>query len=395
MVPFFIIEVRYTAQSCITEGIGGYYMLSDIELAFCDYLENERTEFLLDWKKQLIVSDNDPFRDEILVNGEKLLILLKALVMEEMELKDMQPMCDKIASERVKAEANIGDFVYNTNIGRNALFEKMCTFDAKAIDLLPLIDKVHRFFDHLTYYTVLRYSSIIAENLQNQQRYISETHKDRLTILGQMSASFVHEFRNPLTSIMGFVKLLRDEHSSLPYLDIISHEIEQLNFRISQFLLVSKRETSEQKEKFLLNDMFYEIIHFLYPSIVDKNVKVQEEISMPIEMAGYRGELRQVFLNVLMNSIDALESIQEDRKITISTWENMNSIDITIQNNGPMIPRDQIEMIFEPFVTSKKLGTGIGLFVCKQIVEKHDGQIICESTEEYTSFHITFQKYII
>ena len=65
-----------------------------------------------------------------------------------------------------------------------------------------------------------------------------------------MSASFVHEFRNPLTSIMGFVKLLKTDHPNLSYLDIISHELDQLNFRISQFLLVSKKEMWERIERF-------------------------------------------------------------------------------------------------------------------------------------------------
>ncbi|MEH7464525.1 HAMP domain-containing sensor histidine kinase, partial [Bacillus thuringiensis] len=63
-------------------------------------------------------------------------------------------------------------------------------------------------------------------------------------------------------------------------------------------------------------------------------------------------------------------------------------------NNGPMIPAENIETIFEPFVTTKKLGTGIGLFVCKQIVEKHKGSITCKSTEEWTEFHISFEKVI-
>lgn len=57
-----------------------------------------------------------------------------------------------------------------------------------------------------------------------------------------------------------------------------------------------------------------------------------------------------------------------------------------------MIPAENIETIFEPFVTTKKLGTGIGLFVCKQIVEKHNGMITCQSNSEWTEFHITFQK---
>ena len=56
-----------------------------------------------------------------------------------------------------------------------------------------------------------------------------------------------------------------------------------------------------------------------------------------------------------------------------------------------MIPAENVETIFEPFVTTKKLGTGIGLFVCKQIVEKHNGSIMCRSDNDWTEFQIAFQ----
>ncbi len=68
------------------------------------------------------------------------------------------------------------------------------------------------------------------------------------------------------------------------------------------------------------------------------------------------------------------------------------AIRIVIKNNGPMIPAENVETIFEPFVTTKKLGTGIGLFVCKQIVEKHNGSIMCRSDNDWTEFQIAFQK---
>ncbi len=80
-------------------------------------------------------------------------------------------------------------------------------------ELKPIMAQIHTCFDKLIYYTVLKYSEIISRNLEEKQQYINETHKERLTILGQMSASFVHEFRNPLTSIMGFVKLLKGRPS--------------------------------------------------------------------------------------------------------------------------------------------------------------------------------------
>ncbi|WP_051316994.1 histidine kinase N-terminal domain-containing protein [Ectobacillus panaciterrae] len=373
-------------------GRGVFLIISEIEQKFCAYLKKNSQEFVETWKQKIIVSQGDPFREEIIMNGENLLFSIISLIIGEKRLEDIQPLCAKIATERAQADVNIGEFVHNVNVGRNELFEAMCELDVKARELKPLITKIHSCFDQLIYFTVLKYSEIITKSLEEKQQFIDETHKERLTILGQMSASFVHEFRNPLTSIMGFVKLLKAENTHLPYLDIISHELDQLNFRISQFLLVSRKEMWNEKEFFSLNDLFHDITHFLYPSLVNTNVSIEKNMFYPIGLYGYRSEVRQVILNILMNSIDALEANPKNRKIVIDTFEDESTIHIIIKNNGPMIPADKIETIFEPFVTTKKLGTGIGLFVCKQIVEKHDGRISCESTPDWTRFCMTFQK---
>ncbi len=374
--------------------MGVFPIDKDISKMFCTYLEMNNQLFVENWKNKIIISENDPFRKEIVENGEKLLSLMIELIMNEKGIELIRPLCEKIAIERAGADANIGDFVYNANVGRNELFEAMCELDVSARELKPIMAKIHICFDRLIYYTVLKYSEIISKNLEEKQKFINETHKERLTILGQMSASFVHEFRNPLTSIMGFVKLLKSDQPHLPYLDIISHELDQLNFRISQFLLVSKKEMWNEAERFWLNDLFHDIIQFLYPSLVNANVSIEKNLSHPIPFMGYRSEVRQVFLNILMNSIDALEGMEESKRIVIDVCEDEELIHILIKNNGPMIPPENIETIFEPFVTTKKLGTGIGLFVCKQIVEKHKGSITCKSTEEWTEFHISFEKVI-
>lgn len=363
----------------------------DIKEVFCSHLKNNRHQFVENWKNKMIISEKDPFKQEVVQNGANLLELIIELIMEDKDINYLQPLCEKIAIERAGADANIGDFVYNANVGRNELFEAMrigCKRSRTETDYT----KIHTCFDKLIYYTVLKYSEIISRNLEEKQQYINETHKERLTILGQMSASFVHEFRNPLTSIMGFVKLLKTDHPNLSYLDIISHELDQLNFRISQFLLVSKKEMWNESERFLVNDLFQDIIQFLYPSLVNANVLIEKNLPYPIPLVGYRSEVKQVVLNILMNSIDALESVKEERKIIIDVFEEDQAVRIVIKNNGPMIPADNVETIFEPFVTTKKLGTGIGLFVCKQIVEKHKGSILCRSDNDWTEFQITFQK---
>ena len=97
--------------------------------------------------------------------------------MEDKDINYLQPLCEKIAIERAGADANIGDFVYNANVGRNELFEAMCELDVSARELKPIMAKIHTCFDKLIYYTVLKYSEIISKNLEEKQQYINETHK--------------------------------------------------------------------------------------------------------------------------------------------------------------------------------------------------------------------------
>jgi signal transduction histidine kinase len=101
-----------------------------------------------------------------------------------------------------------------------------------------------------------------------------------------------------------------------------------------------------------------------------------------------KDELRQVFLNLLLNSIDALQKIESNRTITIEFEMIDNMTYVHIGNNGPMIPPKQIQSIFEPFFTTKELGTGIGLYICRKIIESHQG-IQCSSDEQSTRFSLS------
>lgn len=89
-----------------------------------------------------------------------------------------------------------------------------------------------------------------------------------------------------------------------------------------------------ESERFWLNDLFQDIIQFLYPSLVNANVSIEKNLPYPIPLTGYRSEVRQVFLNILMNSIDALESMKEERKIIIDVFEEDQSIRIVIKITG-------------------------------------------------------------
>ncbi|TYS78583.1 HAMP domain-containing histidine kinase [Rossellomorea aquimaris] len=353
------------------------------------FLEENFQEFLQTWREKVVISDSDKFKEEVVNNGVRMYGLVKRAISSPLSEEEIKLLARKVASERVESGVNISEFVYNVNVGRSEIIKWVSTSGIKIEELQPYFEEINRVFDRFSYFAVKFYSEIKDEQLKEKEVYIDQTHKERLTILGQMSSSFVHEFRNPLTSIIGFTKLLKSDYPELPYLDVMSHELDQLNYRISQFLHVSRKEIIEsKKEKFLVFTMLSELIEFLYPSLVDGDVQVKSHLDSQVYIQGNKEELRQVFLNLIMNSIDALQQVKSDRRITIScTFEN-EEIKITVANNGPEISEAALEAIFEPFYTTKDLGTGIGLYICRKLVEKHEGRISCTSDPYETAFTV-------
>jgi signal transduction histidine kinase len=350
------------------------------------YLKLNKDELLDNWKRKFIIASDDPYNDVVILNGAAMMDLVIAFLSNTIDEEGLRFLAYRIAHERLHANINIGEFVYNVCIGRSEIFNRLQDMGLTIEDLHPVIIKINFCFDKFLHFAVQHYTELKDKQLEEQSSFIEQTHKDRLTILGQMSASFVHEFRNPLTSIIGFVTLLKEKYPNLEYLNIMAKELDQLKFRIAQFLLVSKKETREQsKEYFQVAALCEETLEFLYPMIVNSDVLIETKIDQTLHLHGCREEFGQVLINLILNSVDALAACPE-KMIHIQAYLENNCGILCISNNGPAISTDSISSIFEPFFSTKKLGTGIGLYICRKIIEKHRGHIQCESNEDLTTF---------
>ncbi|MGY3718140.1 histidine kinase N-terminal domain-containing protein [Sutcliffiella cohnii] len=357
------------------------------------FLDKNENDFLMEWEQFIKLSNSDIHKDKVKNNGYQMYILVKKTLKDLISDEELKQLAAKVAIERVEANINIGEFVYNVNFGRTVILKYISKVDIPIQDLQKAIEKINYLFDQFSYYAVKKYTEIKDKELEEKTIIIHETQKDRLALLGQMSSSFVHEFRNPLTAVIGFTKLLRDEYPTLKYLDIIDVELEQLNFRITQFLHTSKANIPSKKaEKINVNEIISNILQLMYPSIVASDVDVKVDMESEVILEGNKDELRQVLLNLIINSIDALNNREKPKVIKISNSESGRFVGISISNNGPEIPENTIGTIFEPFYSTKELGTGIGLFVCKNIIEKHNGTIYCKSTREETTFHVELPR---
>lgn len=236
--------------------------------------------------------------------------------------------------------------------------------------------------------------------LIKKENDITELHEDRLSLIGKMAASMAHEIRNPLTSIKGFLKLIRanipsDSNPNIEkYINIIESEFENIHMQITGLLSFSKKQIIEESFSYLsANQLLHSMISLMSPRLINENVELKINEREVFYIYGQKVALQQVISNILNNGIDALSMNQDQEKIMrIDIYSDDEASYIAISNNGPEISEEVREVLFRPFTTTKEDGTGLGLAICKQIMIKNNGDITFESNPEETTFRLIFYK---
>lgn len=198
-----------------------------------------------------------------------------------------------------------------------------------------------------------------------------------------------HEIKNPIAVCKGYLDMFDTsnlEHSR-KYVPIIKSEIERVLILLKDFLSITKIKVEPDiiDIKMLLED----VVESFIPLINDRKIKIildfnEDELYI---LADYN-RLSQVFVNLIQNSIEALENI-DDGKISISIVENKNNIVIQVLDNGSGISSENIKRMNEPFFTTKSNGTGLGVYLSTEIVRAHNGSIRYESDQNRTVAMVT------
>ncbi|MCR2821097.1 ATP-binding protein [Lederbergia panacisoli] len=360
--------------------------MDQLKLDIISYMESRQESIFERWKEKIIVPEHDR---EAMIKGGQLLfkVMLHAFSLPKKNLESyLMLTAENAEAKKIYKTSNISYIIYNANIIKNESLIEIAQYRANWEDVKPIYIKFSDIIDQFLFNITNFYNEIKDETKQLTE----ENHEERLTLLGQMTSSFVHEFRNPLTTIHGFVQLLRSENPELPYMDIILNELEQLKFRITQFLMLSRKEVlNHEITLFSLNDLLDQIASFIYPRLLEANVELERELEDNLYVNGYIEEIKQVLINIIFNAIDVLSEQMKASVIKIKGFKTDDeSIVLQTSNTGPKIPEPLLNTIFNPFVTTKKTGTGLGLFVCKEIIEKHNGKLSCTSDDEWTTFTI-------
>ena len=244
----------------------------------------------------------------------------------------------------------------------------------------------------------------VIEQLQDSQR--EAMRSDQLAAVGQLAAGLAHELRNPLMCIKTLVQSAsRNSQSSgldRRDLEVLDEEITRLETLLQGFLDFAKPANLEKRE-LDLRELARQTVDFLAPRALRCGLTMNVvETDDPVLIEADAAQIRQVVLNLLLNALDA---VSNEGRITIATFvippldgaapaefdiaNRMLQRDglrpsavLQVTDNGPGLPPDDADRIFEPFVSTKETGLGLGLAMCRRIVESHGGNITARNRHE-------------
>ncbi|MEW6600261.1 MAG: ATP-binding protein [Nitrospirota bacterium] len=229
---------------------------------------------------------------------------------------------------------------------------------------------------------------------QDLNKYIDELREiqvkliqtEKLSALGRLTADVAHEIRNPLTSIGGFARRLNKKllggTREKEYSDIVVAEVDRLE-RILKDVLSFSRETKYNMEYQEINTAIREALHAYSGIFEEQSIEVEEELdtSLP-EILIDKDQVRQAVNNLLSNAIDVMSKGGKLKVITcMEELNEVNYIAVEVSDTGPGLPPEALNLIFDPFYTTKEIGagTGLGLSICKKIIDEHNGLIFAHS----------------
>ena len=230
---------------------------------------------------------------------------------------------------------------------------------------------------------------MLAELAAAREREIADqarmAQQTLLTTMGQMAASIAHELNQPLAAIVTNGNAgLRWLANTTPDFDEVRSALTRIvsdGHRASQVIGTIRsmfKKDGQKKAPVDLNQLIQEVLALMQGELQNQQVRLQTELgAKSAQVLGDRVQLQQVFLNLITNAIDAMGSITERPRILRVKSETSKSdgVVITVENSGPGIDPKGIDRIFEAFYTTKAKGMGIGLAICRSIIEAHDGRI--------------------
>ncbi|WP_175596904.1 ATP-binding protein [Bacillus sp. MRMR6] len=223
----------------------------------------------------------------------------------------------------------------------------------------------------------------IVDNLDKQIIYDKHIKSaERLNVVSQIAASVAHEVRNPMTSIKGFLQLIKEEKNlnvnQNKYIDISLSELERAEGVINDYLSLAKPTTTEVHTVLDVTAELHSVLDIITSYTNTRNIKINPSIQEGLLTNGKKSEFKQALLNIMKNGVEAINT---HGTLTVTSFKNNNHILIEIKDNGIGMTQKQVEQLGAPYYSTKDKGTGVGLTITYKIIKDMKGKVLVHSQQ--------------
>lgn len=249
--------------------------------------------------------------------------------------------------------------------------------------------KVSEFMHNYHIYK-LNLENIVDEKTKELKQSLEQVQKlDRLNIAEEMAVTVAHEIRNPLTTIRGFLQLLRQKQSDqVEYFDLMISEIDRTNDIITELLSISRTKLTIMNAGNLARSV-KNLLPLIEADATNREMYLRSNINSVADTHFNEQEILQLVLNLSRNGLEAMD---KGGVLTINVYEENDEIILSVQDQGEGIPQHIMDQLGTPFFTTKDMGTGLGLVICNSIIERHKGKLNIMTSSKGTLFNVHFGK---
>ena len=227
------------------------------------------------------------------------------------------------------------------------------------------------------------------DRLRRSEAYLAEaqlelTHANRVATMGQLTASITHEVNQPITAAVTYALAARRFLSAKPpnlrevdeALSLIVKEGNRAGEVVGRVRALIKKAPARE-DAVEINDAILEVIALTRREAANNGVLVRTQLAEGLpSVQGDRVQLQQVMLNLIINAIEAMREVgEEERELLISSGNEPDGVLVEVRDSGPGFAAADLERVFEAFYTTKSDGLGLGLSICRSIVEAHNGRL--------------------
>jgi signal transduction histidine kinase len=231
---------------------------------------------------------------------------------------------------------------------------------------------------------------ITRRERQLRQVQMELAHATRVVAMGHLTGSLAHELKQPLSAVAANADasslwLMREPpqiENAKQSVQRIIKDVDRASAGINRVHSLVKK-AAPQTDTININDAILEIMTVVHGEVVKNRIGVQTQLSDSLpRVRGDWVQLQQVMLNLIINAIQAMSGVTDSiRELRISTESTKEEVRVAVRDTGPGLSADNLEQLFEPFFTTKPSGMGMGLSICRTIVEEHGGRLWASENE--------------